>query len=121
MTPQRRILIIISSILMLILAIPMLLWCLSIIDSAAMDYTYAGAGCFAVAIIYTFSMLTAIAGLAFAGRPYRHHWCRTLAYIQLAAGVILIVPLHAYAALTVPPLLIFTIIYLIGAKKRPDE
>ena len=62
----KRTLLRISSVLMLLAALPMLLWCLNLIDSAALDYTYAGAGCFAAAIIYAFSVVTAIAGLAFA-------------------------------------------------------
>lgn len=112
------------SILMLLAALPMLLWCLNLIDNAALDYTYAGAGCFAAGIAYIFSMVTAIAGLAFAERLHRHRWCRTLAYIQLAAGVLLFVPLRSYAALTLPPLFLLTVLYLFGVgwhEKRDYE
>lgn len=122
---KKPALLIISSVIMLLTAIPLLLWCLNLINSASVDmspgYTYAGAGCFAAAIVYAFSMVTAMAGLAFAGRPYRHRWCRMLAYIQLATGVILIFPLGAYAALTMPPLLILTILYLIGVRERRGQ
>ena len=104
---------------MILTAIPMIWWCLNLINSAAMDYTYAGAGCFAAAVLYTYSMVVAIAGLVFARRPYYHRWCRWLAFIQLVVGVLLIVPLSGYAALTLPPLLIFTIMYLIAVRKRP--
>lgn len=120
----KRILLRISSLLMLLAALPMLLWCLNLIDNAALDYTYAGAGCFAAGIAYIFSMVTAIAGLAFAGRLHRHRWCRTLGYIQLAAGVLLFVPLRSYAALTLPPLFLLTILYLFGVgwcEKRDSE
>ncbi|MGI6704900.1 MAG: hypothetical protein ACOX6S_01095 [Clostridia bacterium] len=104
----------------------MLLWCWGLINTAALDnyFDYAGVGCFAAGIAYTFSMITAIAGLAFAGQPYRHRWCRTLAYIQLAAGVLLIAPLLAYAVLTLPPLFLVTVIYLFGVgwrEKRDGE
>jgi hypothetical protein len=47
-----------------------------------------------------------------------------LAYIQLAAGVLLIVPLHSYATLTLPPLFLLTVLYLFGVgwrKKRDYE
>ena len=114
----KRILLRISSLLMLLAALPMLLWCLNLIDNAALDYTYAGAGCFAAGIAYSFSMVTAIAGLAFAIKPYRHRWCRTLGLIQLAAGVLLIVPLLSYAVLTLPPLFLLTLLYLFGVGWR---
>lgn len=112
----KRIFLWISSLQMLIAALPMMLWCWYLIDNAALDYTYiyAGVGCFAAGIVYIFSMVTAIAGLAFAGQFHRHRWCRTLAYIQLAAGVLLIVPLGAYTALTLPPLFLLTVLYLFG-------
>lgn len=106
---------------MLLAALPMLLWCLGLIDNAALDYTYAGAGCFAAGIAYIFSMVTAIAGLAFAGRLHRQRCCRTLGLIQLAAGVLLIVPLYSYAALTLPPLFLLTILYLFGVGKREKQ
>lgn len=114
----KRVLLRVSSLLMLLAALPMLLWCLNLIDNAALDYTYAGAGCFAAGITYIFSMVTAIAGLAFAGRHYRYRWCRTLGYIQLAAGILLIVPLRSYAALTLPPLFLLTLLYLFGVGWR---
>ena len=114
----------ISSILMLTTALPMLLWCWNLIDNAALDYACAGVGCFAAGIVYILSMITAIAGLTFAGRPHRQRWCRLLAYIQLAAGVLLIVPLLSYAALTLPPLFLLTVLYLFGVgwiEKRDSE
>jgi hypothetical protein len=114
----KRALLRVSSLLMLLAALPMLLWCLNLIDNAALDYTYAGAGCFAAGIAYIFSMVTAIAGLAFAGRHYRYRWCRTLSYIQLSAGILLIVPLCPYAALTLPPLFLLTVLYLFGVGWR---
>ena len=114
----KRILLRISSVLMLLAALPMLLWCLNLIDNAALDYTYAGAGCFAAGIAYIFSMVTAIAGLAFAVRHHRYRWCRALAYIQLAVGVLLIGPLRAYSVLTLPPLFLLTILYLFGVGWR---
>ena len=117
----KRVLLRISSVLMLLAALPMLLWCLGLIDNAALDYTYAGAGCFAAGIAYIFSMVTAIAGLAFAERLHRYRWCRTLGIIQLAAGVLLIVPLYSYAAFTLPPLFLLTILYLFGVGKREKQ
>ncbi|NLB18456.1 MAG: hypothetical protein GX825_06960 [Syntrophomonadaceae bacterium] len=112
MSNTKTVLLRISSALMLLVALPMLVWCLNLINNAALDYDYAGAGCFVAAIVYAFSMVTAIAGLSFAGRPYRYGWCRIVAYIQLAAGVLLIFPLQAYTILTLPPLFILTILYL---------
>jgi small-conductance mechanosensitive channel len=64
----KRVLLRILSLLMLLAALPMLLWCWGLINNAALDYTYAGVGCFAVGIAYIFSMVSAIAGLVFAGR-----------------------------------------------------
>jgi predicted membrane channel-forming protein YqfA (hemolysin III family) len=117
-SPRKRILLRISSVLMLLAALPMLLWCLGLIDNAALDYTYAGAGCFAAGIAYIFSMVTAIAGLAFAERLHRHRWCRTLGYIQLAAGVLLVYSLRSYATITLPPLFLSTVLYFVGVGWR---
>lgn len=119
----KQVLLTILSALMLIIALPMLLWCLNLINSAALDYDYAGAGCFGAALIYIFSMVTAIAGLSFARKPYRYGWCRVLAYIQLTAGVVLIFPLRSYAILTLPPLFILTILYLFltGWRNKRDS
>ena len=63
-------------------------------------------------------MVTAIAGLSFAGKSYRYRWCRMLGYIQLAMGVLLIFPLLSYAALTLPPLFLLTVLYLFGVGWR---
>ena len=106
---------------MLLAALPMLLWCLGLIDNAALDYTYAGAGCFAAGIAYIFSMVTAIAGLAFAERLHWHRRCRVLAYIQLVAGVLLIPFLASYAALTLSPLLLIAVLYLFGVGWRERQ
>lgn len=125
MKTKKPLLLVVSSILMLVIAIPMLMWCFTLIDGASVDmtpgYTYAGVGCFAAAIVYTFSMVTAIAGLTFAKRPYYRRWCRAMGLIQLVAGVILVIPMRAYAVLTLPPLLILTILYMIGARKRAED
>ena len=114
----KLVLIKISSILMLLVAMPMFLWCLQLIDNAALDYTYAGAGCFAAGIAYIFSMVTAIAGLAFAGRYHRYRWCRTLGLIQLVVGVLLVFPLRSYTVFTLPPLMLVTALYLYGVGWR---
>jgi uncharacterized membrane protein YoaK (UPF0700 family) len=121
--PSKRVLLRVVSVLMLICVLPMLLWCLNLIDNAALDYDYAGAGCFGAAMVYAFSMVTAMAGLAFAGRTHRYGWCRILAYIQLAVGLLLVFPLWAYAALTLPPLFVLTILYLFGVgwRKKPND
>lgn len=106
----------ISSVLMLLAALPMLLWCLSLINNAALDntFTYAGVGCFAAGIAYIFSMVTAIAGLVFAGRHHRYRWCRVLGYIQLASGMLLFIPLGPYVVVTLPPFFFLTVLYLFG-------
>ena len=116
----KRILLPISSVLMLLVALPMMRWCWGLINQAALDhdYDYAGVGCFMAGIAYIFSMVTAIAGLAFAGRLHRHCWCRMLGYIQLAAGGILFVPLLSYAVLILPPLFLLTLLYLFGVGWR---
>lgn len=110
-----------SSILMLLVALPMLLWCLGLINSAALDYDYAGLGCFVAGITYVFSMVTGIAGLAFASKPHRQRWCRMLAYLHLAVVVLLIPPLGPYWVLTLPPLLVLTILYLFGVGWREKK
>ncbi len=104
----------ISSVMMLLVALPMLLLCLDLIDNAALDYTYAGAGCFVTGLVYIFSIVTATAGLMFAGKPHWYHWCRTLGYIQLVTGFLLVCPLHSYATITLPPLYLTTVLYLVG-------
>ena len=120
----KRILLQISSVLMLLVALPMMRWCWGLINNTLPGNDYAGVGCFAAGIVYSFSMVTAIAGLAFAGRLHRHRWCRALAYTQLAAGMVLIIPLHVYSVLTLPPLFLLTVLYLFGVgwrEKRDDR
>ncbi len=73
-TKLKRILVQISSLLMLVCALPMMLWCLNLINNAALDYEYAGAGCFGAAMVYAFSMVTGIAGLSFSKKTYRYGW-----------------------------------------------
>lgn len=119
-TKLKRILVQISSLLMFVCALPMMLWCLNLINNAALDYEYAGAGCFGAAMVYAFSMVTGIAGLSFSKKTYRYGWCRTLAYIQIAAGIVLIIPLLPYAVLTLPPLFILTIFYLLALGRQED-
>ena len=119
-TKLKTILVQISSLLMLVCALPMMLWCLNLINNAALDYEYAGAGCFGAAMVYVFSMVTGIAGLSFSKKTYRYGWCRALAYIQTAAGIVLIIPLQAYAVLTLPPLFILTIFYLLALGRQED-
>lgn len=119
-TKLKTILVQISSLLMLVCALPMMLWCLNLINNAALDYEYGGAGCFGAAMVYVFSMVTGIAGLSFSKKTYRYGWCRALAYIQTAAGIVLIIPLLPYAVLTLPPLFILTIFYLLALGRQED-
>lgn len=125
MKTKKPLLLVVSSVLMLVIAIPMLMWCLTLINGAAVDmtpgYTYAGVGCFAAAIVYVFSMVTAIAGLTFAKRPYYRRWCRAMGLIQLIASVVLVIPMRGYVVLTLPPILILTMLYLIGARRRAED
>ncbi len=119
----KRILLRISSVLMLLAALPMLLWCWGHIGDVALNHTssYAGVGYFLAGVVYVFSMVTAIAGLVFAGQCHRYRWCRILGYIQLVAGVLLIVPLGSYFLLALPPLFLLSVLYLFGVgwrKKR---
>ncbi|WP_025435326.1 hypothetical protein [Peptoclostridium acidaminophilum] len=110
----KKVILLVASLLMMLSAPFMLLRCLDIINFASADYKYAGLGCFWAAMTYAFSMVTAIAGLVFAKQSYRHHWCRVLAYMQLAAGIILVFPLNVYAIPTLSPLFVLTILYLFG-------
>jgi hypothetical protein len=116
----KQILLRIISLLMLIIALPMMLWSWNFINTASMDYYfyYAGLGCFIAGIIYVFSMVTAIAGLTFASKPNRYLWCRILSYIQLVAGILNIFLLLPYSILTLPPLFILTIAYLFLVGRR---
>ncbi|NLL46609.1 MAG: hypothetical protein GX250_07360 [Clostridiales bacterium] len=120
----KRIILRISSVLMLLAALPLMLWCWYFFDVSAIDrdLPYASVGCFAAGIVYVFSMVTAIAGLVFAGKPYRYRWCRTFGYIQLVAGLILIIPMLPYALFTLPPLYLLTVIYLscVGWREKWD-
>lgn len=110
-----------SSALMLLIALPMFMWCLSLINSAALDYDYAGVGCFLAGLLYVFSMVSAIAGLTFATKPYRYRYCQILAYFQLISGIMLIVPLLGYTILTLIPLYLLTILYLFSTGWRFDS
>lgn len=115
---MRKKLYIISSIIMLFIAIPMLLWCLFLINNASLDYDYAGLGCFIVAIIYIFSIITAICGIVFRNNTNFYFLCQTLGLLQLSGEIVMAFLLHTYAILTLPPLIIITILYLLSAKKK---
>ena len=101
-----------TSALMLFCALPMVIWSVKLINNAALDFDFAGVGCFGAALLYVFSIVTALIGLRFAGRPHLYEWCRIFAYTQLIAGFMLIFLLLPYAVLTLPPLFILTILYL---------
>ena len=88
--PSKKALLRVVSALMLICALPMLLWCLGLINNAATDstFSYAGLGCFWGAALRLFncdshrgwSLPGGLTGIAGAG------W----AYVQLAAAVRLV-------------------------------
>lgn len=102
----------ITSAIMLICVVPMLMWCIDLIYITINDNDYSALGCFVAAIVYAFSIITALTGLILAGKPHRYIWCRIPAYMQLTAGVALIFLLHVYTILTLPPLFILTVLYL---------
>lgn len=56
---------------MLLTAIPLILWCISLINGATLDsyFTYAVVGCFAAAILYTYSMVVAKLDWCLPGGP----------------------------------------------------
>ena len=76
-------------------ALPMLLWCLELSNNGDGLYL-CRCRLFAAALLYAFSMVTAIAGLVYAGRPYRR---RADADLYPAGGGSFLPFPQAYAAL----------------------
>ncbi|MFV9473034.1 hypothetical protein ACM5Q9_01225 [Advenella sp. RU8] len=120
-TTPGHILLRLSSLLMLFFALPMVWWCLSLINNAALAYDNAGIGSFGAAMLYVFSMLTAMAGMKWRWQSAGYCWCRMLAYVQLAVALVLVPLLGPYAVLTLPPLFILTILYLFGVGWRESK
>lgn len=118
--PQKALLMV-SSILMLLATMPMMMWCLELIRTTTLNNDYSAFGLSITGIVYVFSMITAIAGLVFVKKPHRYLWCRVLGYIQLIAGVLLIVPIHIYTVLALPPLFLLTVLYLFGVGWREKQ
>ncbi len=128
----KRIVMRIISALMLICALPMCLLCFSLMFTAQTNYhdgvaspepVNAAFGGLAMAVVYVFTLVTAISGLVFAAKPHRYGWCRTMAYLQLGAGLLLIFPLEYYAVIALPPLLVLTVPLLCctGWRKKLKE
>ncbi|HBT19401.1 MAG TPA: hypothetical protein DEA52_05030 [Clostridiaceae bacterium] len=115
----------IASWIMLISALPMMVWCLDLVNTASVDkdYTYAGVGVFAASILYVFSMVTAIAGLSFHNQGYRLKWCIYMGGFQLGIALGLFFLLWGYTVVTLPPLYFTTSVYILGASlgKRKYE
>ena len=101
----------ISSILMIIFAIPMAALSMVFLDSASREFTYAGLGCLIMAIIYLFSIITGILGLVFSKKENKKA-CKIFGWIQLIASVSNIFLLLGYAVFLLPPIAILTILYL---------
>ena len=117
----QKVLLSVSSILMLLAAMPMMMWCLELIRTTTLNNDYSAFGLSITGIVYVFSMITAIAGLVFVKKPHRYLWCRVLGYIQLIAGVLLIVPIHIYTVLALPSLFLLTVLYLFGVGWREKQ
>ena len=88
------------------------------INQASLDTSFplAGVGCFAAVILYLFSLVTAVVGLIWGKKPDCRP-CLLLGGVQLAAAVGITVLLKPYAVFVLPPVVILTVLYLMGARK----
>lgn len=110
---SRRLLNIVS-IFMIVLGIPMAVWCLGLVNQATASYNYAGLGCFACAVLYALLPFAGIAGLILSKKG-RTAPCRVIAVIFLAACVILAFLMAAFTVLTVPIMVVLMILYHKGS------
>ena len=119
---KKNIKLIISSSIMLLIALPMMLFTFNMIYQASpydipVDYMVS-LGLILGANIYIFSMIVAIAGLSFANKPYRYKWCRNLSFFLMFIILLDFFLLRAYFTITLGPLLLLNFIYLLGSKTQ---
>ena len=121
---KKRVLLIVVSCLMIPVGLLMTFFLVTQINHLANishrpGETYAALGAFLAAILYLFSLVTAVFGFVFAARPSAKV-CRIFGWVQMSAALLLIVPLLAYAFIFLPPMWLLTLLYLIGARKKRD-
>ena len=103
------------SVLMIVLGIPMAVWCVGLVNQATATYNYAGLGCLICAALYALMPFAGITGLICC-RKGRTGPCRVIALIFLAACVILAFLMAAFTVLTVPIMVVLMILYHKGAE-----
>lgn len=102
------------SVLMIVLGIPMAVWCLGLVNQATATYTYAGLGCFVCAALYALLPAAGITGLICSGKEHTRP-CRIIALVFLAACLVLSVLMVTFTVLTVPVMVVLMILYHKGA------
>ena len=124
MSKGRKSVLIAASAVILLMAVPMALWCLSLVNQAAVDTEYrnAGIGCVMAVVIYLLSIPLGIAGLIGVKKGNRKA-ARILALILLAGMPAAFVFLLPYFVMTLLPLFVFTAVIAVaaGASKREEK
>ncbi len=112
----------ISSFIMLLIALPMMVFTFNMIYSASPHDVpgdgLASLGLLIGAVGYIFSLVVAIAGLSFANKPHLYKWCKGLGYILIILLGITLILARAYFTFTMLPLAILIIPYILGARKE---
>jgi hypothetical protein len=112
-------LLITSCIIMLVSALPLMLWTFTMIYSTspydAPGDDLASLGCFFGAATYLWSVLPAVFGLAYSKKPHRYKCCRALGWITVTLLLACVVMQRVVFLFTTLPLAIMTTLYLIAA------
>ncbi len=107
-----------SSTLMLLCAAPMAAWCVGYPANTSVAGAFVPSSHAAqiAAVVYGFSVVTALLGLSAGHGSLSLAWPRGLAWSQLAASALLVVVLHDRHLLVLAPLAVLTIllIYAMG-------
>lgn len=111
-----------TSLLMLIIAIPMMIFTFDMVYTAS-PHDVPGDGLASLGMLvgagaYVYSMVVAIVGLVYYRKPYRHHWCRKVAWVLVLLLGIAFVLARAYFLIAMTPLVMLLSLYLWGARKR---
>ena len=118
MKNNKNKLLLIVSIIMLIIALPMVYWCYIMIGmtSAKVDFPYASLGSFIACFIYFYLIITGIIGIV-TYKKDKTKLAKISAYVGLIACAVDACLLLGYVLFTLLPAIILFVLYLIGLKR----
>lgn len=107
----------ITSIILIILSLPMTALAGIFLIASISDGGFQPVGCLLMMPIYLFTMATAIVALIQINKPEKKAY-KVMGWIQLVLSVCNVYLMREYSLFLLPPILILTVIFLTGKKKR---